>query len=96
MDVRRGKEGQCFPCNFCSQWGFGGNFGFSSTTNNNPVSCASFGFSGRAIFILLDSICVIEAECKRAFYSVDFLSQRPELSLWSATICCWENTRERA
>lgn len=67
MDVRRGKEGQCFPCNFCSQWGFGGNSGFSSTTNNNPGFCASFGFSGKAIFISLNSICAIEAEFKRAF-----------------------------
>lgn len=66
MDIRRGKEGQRFPCNFCSQWGFGGNFGFSSTTNN-LVFCASFGFSGRAIFISLDLISAIEAEFKCAF-----------------------------
>lgn len=28
--------------------------------------CASFGFSGRAIFISIDWICVVEAEFRRA------------------------------
>lgn len=40
MAVRRGNEGQGFPCNLCGQWGFGGDFGFSSTTNNSPFFVA--------------------------------------------------------
>lgn len=34
MHVRRGREGQHFPCNLCHQWRFSGNTGFSSTINN--------------------------------------------------------------
>lgn len=41
----RARSGSASPCNFCSQLGFDGNFGFNSTTNNKPGFCARFGFS---------------------------------------------------
>ncbi len=74
MEVRTGKKGQCFPCNFCCQWGFSGNIGFSSTTYNNPVFCTLVLVAELFLFFT-DSISLIEAEFNVAFYSIDFLHQ---------------------
>lgn len=41
----KARSGSASPCNFCSQLGFDGDFGFISTTNNKPGFCARFGFS---------------------------------------------------
>lgn len=57
MHVRRGKEGQNFPCNLRYQWRFSGNTGCSSTTNN-PF-CGRFSFR-RVIFISMGSICSVQ------------------------------------
>lgn len=58
--------------------------------------CASLGFSGRAIFISVHPICVMEVEFMRASESVDFLYQWRHSCHRGEPLCAAGKTQEGA
>ena len=85
MNIRRGQEVESFPCNLCDQQGVCGNFGFSSTTNKNPIFFCQIWFLLKAIFISIRSDCGIDAKFK-CILLVTFPPVVAKLPPWLAAV----------